>query len=153
MKILTVTEVHLTRGSHVSENRKQSTRNGHNTKATTTQKQHTPDENSHRDKTKTNTWKPRFVHSQVTDVSELFFFEVLLGVLLRVFTPRTAIITRFPRTWFAGLRNDCKLRTLSGSTLNTGQEPTDSKKLPTDWQHGSFFPRHLTLVPSAREKG
>ena len=73
------------------------------------------------------------------------------GVLLRLFT-HTAIISRFPRTSFAGLRNDSRLRTPSGSTLRTGPEPTNSKK-PPPGRRGPFSPRHLTPLSSVREKG
>ena len=82
-----------------------------------------------------------------------YLAKLLWGSVACRLTPRTAIITRFPPTWFAGFHNDSRLRTSSGSTLSTGQEATYSKKLPTDWPHGSFFPRHLTVVSTVREKG
>ena len=70
------------------------------------------------------------------------------GVLLHVFL--LPVLRLSFGSLGLGLRNDSRFRTPSGSTLSTGQEPTDSKKLPTDWSHGCFFVRHFTLV---REKG
>ena len=54
---------------------------------------------------------------------------IFWGSVASLLTLRTAIITRFPRTWFAGLHNESRPRIPSSSTFSTRQKPTDSKKL------------------------